>query len=200
MRYFRLALNPRYDVAPTLRGWFGKYDARFIDEHASHKLPDRELLLVEPYADTVFPDVLSFPFFLTTERVLDAIRMYAPNTVAKQVILLDGVYGKSEIYFMPILESLDCFHADTERNGDGKTFKRLVLARGKLRGKAIFRPKGASHTIAIVRLDLAESILRRDARGIGLEPIEVKEQPQGETERASVPGESAGARVPQRKR
>jgi hypothetical protein len=53
--------------------------------------------------------------------------------------------------------------------------KYFLLARGKLRDEAIFRPEGASHTVAVVRIDLAESILRRGARGIGLTPVETKE-------------------------
>lgn len=174
MKYYQLTLNPRYDVAPVILGWSAKYDTRLINERDSHKLPYRELLFAEPSEDTVFPDVLSFPLFLVTKKVFDVIQLYEPNMVSKQIILLDGKYGKSETYFMPILRSANCFHETTEWNKDGRTFKRLALERSKAGEYAIFRPEAASHTIAIIRLDLAESILRREARGIGLTPVEVR--------------------------
>jgi hypothetical protein len=173
MRYFQLMLNPRYDAAPILRGWAKKYDTRFINEKDSHKLPQRELLFIDPSEDTVFPDVLSSPMLLVTKKVLDAIEIYVSNMVSKQIVLLDGENGASETYFLPILKSADCLHPSTEWNSDGRTFKRLVLKRDRLRRDAVFHPERASHTVAIIRLDLAESILRRGANGIGLKPIEV---------------------------
>jgi hypothetical protein len=174
MEYFQLTLNSKYDVAPILRGWSAKYDTRHIDEDDSHKLPHRELLFVEPNEGVVFPDVLHFPIFLVSKKVLGVIEIYEPNMVSKQIVLLDGKHGMSETYYMPILKSANCFHKDTEWNRDGRTFKRLVLDRSKLGKDAIFHPEKASHTIAVVRLDLAESILRRNARGIGLAPVEVR--------------------------
>jgi len=175
MKYFQLLLNARYDVMPCINGWAQKYDTRFINEKDCHKLPGRDLLFVESNRDTVFPSVVNFPFFLVTDKVFDAIKMYEPGIISKQVVLLDGQYAKSEVYFMPILKSVDCLHPDTVWKGDHKTFRKIVLDRSKLGKEAIFRPAGASHTIAIVRLDLAESILRRDTKGIGLIPCDYSE-------------------------
>jgi len=174
MKYFQLTLNPRYNPAPYIRGWSQKYDTRFISAKSSHKLPSRDLLFVEPDENLVFPDVLSFPFFLVTVKVLNAIKLYQPTMVSKQIILLDGKNSKSETYFLPILNSVDCVHPDTVWKSDKKHFKALILDKSNLGKDVIFRPAGASHSIAIINLDLAESILRRDAKGIGLTPVEIK--------------------------
>ena len=174
MKYFQLLLNDRYDVMPCINGWAQKYDTRFINEKDCHKLPSRDLLFVEPNRDTVFPSVVNFPFFLVTETVFDAVKLYEPGIVSKEVVLLDGQYAKSEVYFMPILKSVDCLHPDTVWKSDRKTFNKIVLDRDKLGKEAIFRPAGASHTIAIARFDLIESILRRGAKGIGLIPLETR--------------------------
>ena len=168
-------MNERYDGDPHILGWSQKFDTRYINTENAHKLPKRDLLFVKPYTEIKFPDVLSRSLFMVTNKVFDVIKLYEPTVYSKQVILLDGEHSKSETYHLPILKYLDCLHSDTVWKPGTKHFNRLVLDKAKLGNTAIFRPMGASHTIAIIRLDVAESILRRDAKGIGLVPVEIKE-------------------------
>ena len=174
MKYFVLALNKRFDAAPIIMGASQKIDTRYINTESASKLPQRELLFVDAYMGGAFPDVFSFPLFLVSEKVFDVIKMYEPGAVSKQVILLDGKYAQSGTYFLPILKSVDCIHPDTGKISDWRYVERLVLERDKLCKEAIFRPAGVSHAAAVVRLDLAESILKRGAKGIGLMPVEIK--------------------------
>ena len=50
-----------------------------------------------------------------------------------------------------------------------------VIDYEKTEGKAIFRLKGFDHYYMVGRLDLVESILKRNVKGIGLKELEVCE-------------------------
>lgn len=51
--------------------------------------------------------------------------------------------------------------------------KKGVIDYGKTEGKAVFRLKGFDHYYMVGRLDLVESILKRDVRGVGLKELGV---------------------------
>ena len=80
MKYFLLHTDPQYTTAPDLLDWRDKIDPRYIRKGRSYRLPQRELLLIRENPDTVFTDVLSFPFFLVTQLGKDVICLYEPKT------------------------------------------------------------------------------------------------------------------------
>ena len=53
-------------------------------------------------------------------------------------------------------------------------YKKIVLDKEKIQEKKIFRIKEISKNLVVVRLDVAESILRRKPKGICLERLEVR--------------------------
>ena len=53
--------------------------------------------------------------------------------------------------------------------------KKIVLDGKKVQGKKIFKIKGGDKPLIVVRLDVAESLLRRGFTGIKLTPLEVSE-------------------------
>ena len=83
MKYFLLHTDPQYTTAPDLLDWRDKIDPRYIRKGRSYRLPQRELLLIRENPDTVFTDVLSFPFFLVTQLGKDVICLYEPKTIFK---------------------------------------------------------------------------------------------------------------------
>ena len=154
MKYFLLHTDPQYTTAPDLLDWRDKIDPRYIRKGRSYRLPQRELLLIRENPDTVFTDVLSFPFFLVTQLGKDVICLYEPKTIFKELVLLDRANQAAEVYHLPILDAVDC------------------LAE-KLGKQALFFLDGLKNTYVAARLDLVESLLKRGARGIGLTPLEI---------------------------
>lgn len=172
MKYFLLHTDPQYTTAPDLLDWRDKIDRRHIRKGQSYKLPQRELLLIRENPDTVFTDVLSFPFFLVTQLGKDVICLYQPKTIFKELVLLDRANQAAEVYHLPILDTVDCLSDRSEWNADCSALRRGILREEKLGNQALFFLDGLKNTHVAARLDFVESLLKRGARGIGLTPLE----------------------------
>ena len=169
MRYFLLKTDSRYDTSPVIEDWYPTIDVRLIHKDTGHKLPKRELLFVRPNSDIVFTDIVDSPFFLGTKMVRDVIKMYEPTTRFREIILLDRQNAQSEVYYLPLLEHCDCLTQESELSRGRDTLITAVLDPKKIEDKSIFYLGGVSKLYVVARLDLVESLLRRKARGIGLE-------------------------------
>ena len=67
----------------------------------------------------------------------------------------------------------DCLHQDTVIYPNG-ALKEVILDQHKLKGRDIFRIKGIIENKTIISLAVAESIMRRNPYGVGLERVQVK--------------------------
>jgi hypothetical protein len=173
VRYFIIKQDEQCPDAPNIINWFGKLDVRKIKQGASHALPRRLLLPISSNPNTVFTDVVSVPFLLYSERVMRTVGVYESSMVYKQVVLLDGKNQLAELYFLPILKAVDCLSDKSELNRDASVIRRAVLLAHKLPDRSIFRLGEVNCVCTIVRLDLAESLLRRGVRGISLHEVEI---------------------------
>ena len=86
MKYFLLKTDPQFHNIPKIRDWFEKVDRRNIRMGESYKIENRQLFFVENDPQIVFPDVLSFPFFMVTEVLRDVILAYEPRTIFKEIV------------------------------------------------------------------------------------------------------------------
>lgn len=175
MKYFIVKTDPRFDTAPDITDWFGRIDRRNIRQGQSHKIENRQLLFIQPNPDTCFTDVLSFPFFMVTEELRDVIKQYEPHTLFKEIILLDQKYAKSCIYYLPILEYVDCLADSSELTLDHSTIIKAAVAPDRIGDRSIFYAASVGNLYAIARLDIIESFLRRGAKGLSLEETIIEE-------------------------
>lgn len=81
--------------------------------------------------------------------------------------------GINATYFLTIFDELECISDESQYNSAGNRILNLILDGEKIGTKAVFRVKGFTSNSIVGRLDFVESILRRDARGIRLIPIDV---------------------------
>lgn len=173
MKYFLIQTNPLYVTAPDLIDWRDKISKRFVRQGVSYHIPKRELYFIRPNPNTIFPDVVSFPFFIVTKLIKEVIKMYEPKLVYKELVLLDREYKLCEVYHLPILPEVDCLSSRSELSADHSMIKRGILNENCLRDSpSIFFIGGVRNTYVAARLDIVESMLRRGARGIGLTPLE----------------------------
>lgn len=173
MRYFLLGLNPAYKpIAPDLLDWYDIINPKLICKGKSRQLPQRELIWIRSNKDTVFTDIISFPFLLVSQRLRDIIKKYEPHTVFKEIVLLDGDNELVGLYFLPILDEVQCLAETSELSLDKSVIKRGVLKSRLAAGHDIFRIAGLKNTHYAVSLDLAESMIRRGVRGLGLTLLE----------------------------
>lgn len=171
MKYFLLKTDPKFHNIPKIRDWFEKVDRHNIRMGESYKIESRQLFFVENDPLIVFPDVLSFPFFMVTEVLRDVILAYEPNTIFKELVLLEQENAKTCTYFMPILDYIDCLAPTSTLTRDRSTIIDAVLDLEKLNGKSIFYIASVGNLYTVARLDIVESFLRRGALALGLAEV-----------------------------
>lgn len=100
--------------------------------------------------------------------VRDVTRMYDPLIDMKEIILLDAERRKSKLYFLPILEEVECLE---ETFGLKRKTRDISLDYDKVKDKFVFIAKGNKSRYIVGNLEWVESLLKRGATGVGLQEI-----------------------------
>lgn len=141
-------------------------------------IPERNIVQMDLPMETFFPDLLCSPWVMVSRPFMEVIRMYMPKTVYRPVKLWCRETGINHTYYMPFLPELDCMSDQTRYNSIGNRITERVLCREQIRKTPIFMIKGYHEKKCIAaRLDLVESLLRREVRGIQLERVRQDMEP-----------------------
>lgn len=162
MKFFELQEAPELKYAPNLENWYGKFDVRDISLENYYKLPERQLFTLKPSQKIIFTDIILFPFLLVSPKVAEVIRMYRERCFCRDVILLDQISGRSELYYLPVFDETDKLLIRDSK---------VLTENEEVQSKKIFWVKDACKRRTILSLDLAESLLKREVTGLGIKEI-----------------------------
>lgn len=120
--------------------------------------------------DIVYADYLEKPIPLVSDKLQNILQKYQQDMVLQRVMLIERETGMQKAYYFMKPPEIVCvgnveFSSDNEDN-----MKNFVLDIEKVGNRKIFLAKDYRRQL-LVRLDVAESILRRDANGIWFEPV-----------------------------
>lgn len=175
MKYFLLKSDPRYEDMPYIQRLPERLDVRDICQERAHKLPRTSVAFLYPNPHVVFVDFVSSPIPLFSECCMDAIRIYEPGLIYKQVVLLDSENEKLQTYFLPILQKLLCLTENSRFNLDRSVLEYAQLDLSRVGDHSIFHPAEVSGNYTVVRFDVLESMLKRGANGILIEELSTTE-------------------------
>ena len=154
---------------PHPKDFHQKIDMRNVNAHRAGLVPFRTTIMLRPNKQTVFPDVINRPTLLVTRDVRDIIRKYDEHVAYRQIAYLDSENEKTQLYFMPMLESIDCLSEASEyENEYNASFSKVAIKKEAVRDKSLFLIKTEVQRVVIIRLDLAESLLVRKYKGFSL--------------------------------
>lgn len=119
-----------------------------------------------------YPDFIQRPFPLIKKELKNMLSRYQPNIFFENMVLVEKELGKQQVYCRMVVPEINCASPKSERQY-GK-LKKIVLDRKKVGSQRIFQVEGDNRVI--MRLDVVESILRRNPYGIEFERIEVDER------------------------
>lgn len=173
MNYFLLKQDEEYTNAPVLINVFKGIDVRNINLLNAHKIDDILIFNVKCNENTEFLDILDRNLFLISEKMKKIIEKYDPKMLFKTIPLINLYLKKQENYYMPIFQEIECLSERAELNLNRTVVKKIILDKEKINGKKIFKIKESEKTLIVVRLDVAESLLRREFRGMCLKRLEV---------------------------
>lgn len=174
MDYFLLKQDERYTDVPLLVDVRKKIDTRDIHRESAHKIADPLIFHVKAGVESSFLDILEHPLFLLSDKLKRMMELYEPDTLFKLTPLIDPSRHLQKNYYLPILEEVEAVSVRSEFHRDRSQIKKLVLKKENIHGKKIFRIKESEKPLIVVRLDVAESILRRDLTGIRLQRVPVE--------------------------
>jgi len=114
-------------------------------------------------------DLIETPVLLISEKLKSLMMKYQKNIWMRTVVLIDEQTGYQRIYYAIYPPRIPCTSKQSVFNYHQQV-KAFILAEDKVGYNRIFVPKGLERHL-IVRLDVAESILRRKSNGIIFEEI-----------------------------
>lgn len=117
-----------------------------------------------------YPDYIAGPVPMIAEKFHKILVKYQQDTIFNQVVLTEKESGVQKVYYMMLPPVIECAEKGKTTYDMGGNVKDFVLDAGAVGKNRIFSIKELRNQIA-VRLDVAESILRRDANGIWFEPL-----------------------------
>lgn len=174
MDYFLLKQDKRYSYTPQITNWFDMINVKNLNLINADKIKDVIILYVKAHENNNYLDILDNQLFLVSEPMKKTLEKYDPNIIFKMIVLTDFKNSIQNVYYLPIFEEIEALSEDAEMNLNKTVVKKLILNEEKIKNKKIFKLKESSRTMVVVRLDVAESLLRRDFDGIILEKVEIR--------------------------
>lgn len=172
MDYFLLKQDERYTNVPQINNFFQTINSRDLSPLRADNIPDNNSFFVKSSKNNQFTDIIDKPVFLVCEDMRKIMEKYNRNIIFKIAALIDYENMTQKIYNIPIFEEIEALHKDSELHFS--VIKKIVLDKEKIKGKKIFKIKESDKALVVVRLDAAESLLRRDFEGIALERLQTK--------------------------
>lgn len=177
MKYFLLNWEENGNPVPVIRNWMDRMDYHAVQKRDLSKLPERMILPLEENPDTLFTDIIERPFLLVSKMFWEVSRMYGIPVRGREMVLLDGINGYAEIYYMAVYPEYECLSEKTVFNNDNTIIRQAILDKNKMGNlPAVFDVAETKKEYLVCRLDFVESILRRGAKGIKLTELQFEQE------------------------
>lgn len=177
MQYFLLKQNREYSRTPSIQNFNSSgFMRKDFTPHNCQKIEDINMVMSPSKEPLEYLDVLDTQVFLVGKEVKKVFSLYDPSIRFKMFIMMNKLIegGQTGEYYAPILRQIECVAPTSEFNRDTSHIKKLVLFENKISHLPIFRVGGIKAEATIVRLDVAESLIRREFQGLKFEKVEVE--------------------------
>lgn len=178
MKYFEVQDTPELKYAPQLKNWYGTFDVRDIRLETFPKLPDMQMFLLESSENTVFTDIILFPFLLISPMVLEVIKLYHECCFFRNVILLNPFNQESKLYYLPVFSEISNIQLYKKKYDNGNNITDMVIPQKEAISpdNNIFWVRDSKKRHIILSMDIAESLIRRGVTGLGLCEVELYQE------------------------
>lgn len=154
-----------------IEGFHSQMRINFTKEEI-HQINKITTLYFKGNNESVFLDVYTWPLFLVSEKVKDIIEAYEHRVIFKSAVLTNIEHKIQKLYYLMIVDKVDCIASSTQYRFDKIT--KLVIDESKADGRSVFEISDSKDHYLIFKLNLMESILRREAQGLAWEEVESK--------------------------
>lgn len=170
MEYFLISQDKQYRNTPVIGQFFERFCPNLFCPEGCFGIPERNVVYAQSQKKLDFIDILSGPILLVSEPVKKVLEAYDDTICFKMFFVLNTLADQGELYYAPILPQIDCIK--TEVMGEHKQMVDLV----KVADSCIFLAYGDSfRNKLVINLEVAESLLRREFKGIHYQRLEGKQ-------------------------
>ncbi len=167
MDYFWIRQDKRYRQFPEIQGFYTTFMRKYFVEDNASRIPDKNVVYTNSAVALDYVDILDSQMFAVSQAVRDVFWIYEHSMEFKHFCFLNNELNVYKRYFVPVLKLVTCFK---------KYNKNVpVLIKEKLEDNSIFRVQNADKEMVIIRLDVAESLLRRGIKNFDLLKTELEE-------------------------
>ena len=164
MEYFRIRQDHRYLHPPVITNTIDMVPGRrAVSLENSKRIPDVNILFADAPYSLDFLDVLDSQLFLVSPE--------ESEMAFKEVCILNNKTEEYRLYALPLFLEMDCLAEGSIVSPDRSHVKRLCLRKDP-EAPGIFKVAGLMTDVVMIRLDVAESLLRRGIQRFLLEPVE----------------------------
>ena len=178
MDYFVIRPDTRLMYTPELR-WPNEGELPPKEKHLDLNPYLSEALLIRLKAHRLneYPDYMEIPInfkppvMLISNKLKPIVSKYQRNIRFQMVLFVERKRGHQEIYHVMDVPEVDCLSDNAPRRLGDVT--ELVLDEDKIGVNRIFRVKDYNMEL-VIRLDVAESLLRRNGSGVTFEKVKMR--------------------------
>lgn len=166
-KYFKIKEDITIENRPKILGFKSSFTkAEYIDK-------DNNMLYVKSTGTYIdYTDYLDKTLLLTSDMFKEVVKIYHKDYIYKTVALREEDEPNIRVYWnIEMPDENKCLSNLTTFNHDG-TLNKIVIDEKKADGLCMLRLKNKLWNIYVVRLDMAESLLRRGLLGFTLEELE----------------------------
>ncbi|MBU7314292.1 imm11 family protein [Paenibacillus oleatilyticus] len=173
MEYYILAQDERITEFEEPAGIAKSVDQRMLRNEEGRAALEHTILQFYTQGKGEYIDFIDRPIPLVSDALKAIFERYQPNVYYKLVVLADVKAMKQSLYWIAVPETVNGLSEESEWNRND-TLKRPMLEPNRLGHYKIFRIAERLEDFIVVDLDVAESILRYDLKGITLKKIDVR--------------------------
>jgi len=166
MDYFMMQQDARVQNVAELAP--GAPKLKSLTREQVRDIPITEILYVREGQQNEYPDFLE-GYMLVSERLKRILGKYQKDTLFKTMILIEKERNRQEVYYLMSVPEVDCLSVETVYDKRGDVIE-AVLDASRVGHARIFHVSGCGKRV-FLRLDVAESILRRDSYGVWFERL-----------------------------
>ena len=172
MKYFLLRSEAKYTNMPMVSKIPDEINMQDIVHGRLHNFPKIAILPIHENANTNFIDCISSPFLLLSDICMSVVKIYEPNTVSKQMVLLDSKSQMMKTYQLPILPRFHCLTQNSKCNLDNSIIEYAQIDLANVGDCSMFHIADVTKTYTVIRLDMLESMLKRHVKGFSVVEID----------------------------
>lgn len=166
MDYFIMSQDKEFINTPEIVDFYSRYQRNNFVPKNANKIPNCNVVFSSSTKAIKYIDFLSSQIFLLSDKIKEIFDMYSISIVYKIFFILNNETNQDFIYYAPILPEIKCINSKKSS---------LCIQKNMINyGDSIFRVTYNMQDLLIVGLDVAESLLRRNIKGVCFRRVETE--------------------------